>query len=97
MSESRLIHGNPALNHGGLQGDDGNARKLQTSKINIQYLEKIGRIGPMGRMDWRAGGWIEFRITRQADVLRVTDPRAGELAGARLPLDFQGLICFDLG
>ena len=51
----------------------------------------------MGRMDWRAGGWIEFRITRQADVLRVTDPRAGELAGARLPLDFQGLICFDLG
>ncbi len=32
----------------------------------------------MGRIDGRAGGWIEFRITRQADVLRVTDPRAGD-------------------
>ena len=49
--------------------------------FNIQYLEKIGRRGPMGRMDWRAGGWIEFRITRRADVLRVTDPRAGDWAG----------------
>ncbi len=32
----------------------------------------------MGRMDGRAGAWIEFPITRQAGVLRVTDPRAGD-------------------